>query len=82
MRTDYNKEIFDNQVNTEQQYPNVTHLSLLMEKHSNSQLTMEKLYNLISFFPKLSKLKIEKKWTEISEEQWNNFILKTEIQLL
>lgn len=82
MQTDYDDDKFNDPADIENEYPNVTELYLRDASYGNSKLTIRKLENLTTYFPKLSTLKVQKRRLNIREEEWNNLVLKTGIRIV
>jgi hypothetical protein len=82
MRTDYEDKKLDNSASTEKQYPNVTDLCLMVQRYYGPELSIKKIENLVSYFPELSILEVDKSRIKAKEEEWNDLVLNTGIDIV
>ena len=82
MRTDYEKSILSKRVTEQEFVPSVTNVCLLFNRWEDTNVKMNNIENLLSFFPNLSILQVEQRATQIAKEQWNDMAQKMGITII
>jgi hypothetical protein len=82
MRTDYQDTKLDSLARTEQINSSVTYLCLILDRWIDAKLSVKRIKNILSYFPNVSALKIDKRGMNTNEEEWNDFVLKTGLHIV
>lgn len=82
IRTDYQDAKLDSVARTEEINQSVTYLCLLCDSWIGAKLSVKRIENLLSYFPNVSTLKIDKRQMNADEEEWNALVLKTGVRIV
>ena len=82
LRTDYEKNILGKCATEKETVSSVTNVCLLFNRWRDTNVKMNGIENLLSFFPNLSTLQVEQRATQITKEQWDNLAQKKAITII
>lgn len=82
IRTDYQDAKLDILACTEEINQSVMYLCLILDRWIGAKLNVKRIENLLSYFPNVATLKIDKRHMSAEEVEWNALVLQAGLHIV